>query len=140
MTQERSNLAQIADPFFAACERGELVVPRCSSCERLFFYPTVLCPHCHSFEWEYEQVSGEASVYSFTEVHRPLGSELPAPYVVAVVSLAEDERVRLMTNIVDVEPGDVALGDAVKVKFGKSWDGRDVPLFELATGAAEGGA
>jgi uncharacterized protein len=128
----RSNLAEIAVPFFEACERGELVIPRCDACGRLFFYPTVLCPRCHSDEWGWQRVSGDATIYSFTEVHRPLGSQLPAPYVVAVVTLAEDESVRMMTNILDVSPGELALGDPVKVRFGTSWDGRTVPMFVRA--------
>ncbi|MDO8210118.1 Zn-ribbon domain-containing OB-fold protein [Conexibacter sp. CPCC 206217] len=136
----RSNLAEISTPFFDACERGELIVPRCDACGRLFFYPTVLCPHCHSEEWGWQQVSGEATIYSFTEVHRPLGSQMPAPYVVAVVELAEG-GVRMMTNILGVEPGGLAIGDPVRVQFGTSWDGRTVPLFVRAGhGDGDGGA
>jgi uncharacterized OB-fold protein len=127
MAFARSNLADISQPFFDGCARGELLVPKCERCGKLFFYPSVLCQHCHSPEWDWEPMSGDATVYSFTELHRPVG-DMQAPYIVAVVELAEG--VRMMTNIVGDGAHDVSLGDPVRVRFGDSWDGRRVPLFE----------
>jgi uncharacterized OB-fold protein len=120
-------LADLAAPFFDAAARAELVVPRCDNCSRYFFYATVLCQHCHSPKWSWTRSSGLGTVYARTVVHRPLQPELEAPYVVAVIEL--DEGVRLMTNIVEVDPHQVAIGQRVEAVFGDSWNGRAVPFF-----------
>ena len=136
MSDHRSgarNLAEFFQPFFDGCARGELLIPRCRRCSRSFFYPTVLCPHCHNLGFDWVASPGRGKVYSYTSVHRPLVASLraQAPYIVAVVEL--DEGVRMMTNILRVEEADVAIGDPVEVEFGTSWDGRAVPFFRLAS-------
>jgi uncharacterized OB-fold protein len=50
------------------------------------------------------------------------------PYVVAEVELVEQEGLRLLTNVVGVEPGAVAIGMAVEVVFAQHEDVY-VPLF-----------
>jgi uncharacterized OB-fold protein len=50
---------------------------------------------------------------------------------VALVELAEEPDVRLMTNIVDVAAGAVAIGMAVDVFF-EQWGDVWVPLFRPA--------
>jgi uncharacterized OB-fold protein len=130
MTVPRQKLADISRPYFAAAERGQLLLPRCLTCGRNFFYPTVLCQHCHSSEWEWVPSPGEGTIYSHTAVHRPLGSSLPAPYVVVVVELTEG--IRMMGNLLDADPDAVEIGQAVRVDFAPSWQGQVVPMFRLA--------
>jgi uncharacterized OB-fold protein len=125
-----AKLSDYAKPHFEGCARGELMIPYCPGCERFFFYATVLCPRCHTPDWEWRQASGLGTVYSFTVVHRRLGPGLPAPYVVGVVEL--EEGVRLMTNLVDFDEDRLAIGALVTARFGTSWDGRDVALFAPA--------
>ena len=55
-------------------------------------------------------VSGEATLSAFTVNHRFGFPDLPPPYVVAQVAIAEDPRVRLTTNIVECEPDELELG------------------------------
>jgi uncharacterized OB-fold protein len=99
-------------PFFAAAARDELVVPRCAHDERFVWYPADACPHCGGpLTWT--RVSGRGSLFSWAVVRRPF---LPAfadavPFVTALVALAEDERVRLATYIVDIDIG--ARGDGL---------------------------
>ena len=58
--------------------------------------------------------AGTGHVHSFTVVHRAPGAYRDeAPYVVALVDLAEG--VRLMTRLVDVEPAAVAVGLPVEL-------------------------
>ena len=49
------------------------------------------------------------------------------PYVVALVAL--DDGVRLMTNLVDVDPDDVRIGQRVEVAWEPLSDGRHLPQF-----------
>jgi acetyl-CoA acetyltransferase len=55
--------------------------------------------------------------------------DLPPPYAIAVVALAEDPSVRLTTNIVGCDPGDVGIGLPVAVRF-EHLDDVWLPLFE----------
>jgi uncharacterized protein len=124
------NLAELSDPFFAAAAEGRLVIPRCDQCNRFFFYPTVLCPHCHTMGHTWVEAAGTARVYSFTAVYRAPAINVPTPYVVGVVELPEG--IRMMTNIVDCSADDVSIGMPVKVRFGANWEGRQLPFFAPA--------
>jgi len=52
-----------------------------------------------------------------------------APYVIAIVEIAEQRDLRLTTNIVNCSRGDVKIGMAVRVLFDKREDVW-LPLFE----------
>ena len=65
----------------------------------------------------WEQARGTGTVYTFSVVHR---NDLPpfherVPYVAAIVEL--DEGPRLMTNVVDCDVDEVAVGMPVEVTF-----------------------
>jgi hypothetical protein len=71
---------------------------------------------------EWKQASGSGEIYTYSIMH----AARPA-YVIAYVTL--EEGVTMMTNIVDVEPAKVRVGQKVKVVFKPSeGDGR-VPCF-----------
>jgi len=48
---------------------------------------------------------------------------IPTPYVIAFVNPIEDPRARVLTNIVGVDPDDVAVGMPVRATFERSDDG-----------------
>lgn len=122
-----TKLSDLAEPFFAAAAEDKLVIPQCRNCHKLFFYPTVLCSHCHHLGHDWVQVSGRGAIYSFTELYSTPSPTMPTPYTVAVIEL--DEGVRLMSNIVDAEPGSYDIGTRVEVRFGENFDGQRVPRF-----------
>lgn len=104
-------------PFWDSIAEGRLRLQRCSACGRHVFYPRSVCPHCMSAQLDWIDASGRASVYSFTVVHRaPPGFADEAPYVVALVELAEGPR--MLTRLLDVDPGDAAVGMAVELAIG----------------------
>ena len=45
-------------PFWDAAREHRLSIPRCNACGRHHFYPRELCPHCHSDDLEWTDVSG----------------------------------------------------------------------------------
>jgi uncharacterized OB-fold protein len=102
-------LPDLDDPltseFFAGAARGELVIPRCDTCDRWVWYPEETCPGCGgTLTWT--ETSGRGRLFSWAVVHRPF---LPAfaemvPFVTALVSLEEAPEVRIVTYVVDVEP------------------------------------
>ena len=80
-------------------------------------------------------MSGRAKVVAHTlnvQAWIP-GSE---PYLIGLVAIAEQESVRLTTNLVDVAPGDVRVGMEVEAVF-EHVDDVYLPLFRPVV--AEGG-
>jgi uncharacterized OB-fold protein len=114
-------------PFWAATQRGELVVQRCASCGKRRFPPRPMCPQCQSFEHAWQPMSGEGRIWSFAVPHPPL---LPAfanvaPYNVIVVELADDPSIRMVGNLVksaggeinEIDPATIRIGAPVRVVF-----------------------
>jgi acetyl-CoA acetyltransferase/uncharacterized OB-fold protein len=108
---------------------GELRIPRCQDCRDRLFPPGPRCPTCLSERLVDEAVSGRGTVEAFTVDHQPWHPAFPPPYVIAVVALEEDPAVRITTNVVGCEVGDVGIGMPVRVTFAEREDVW-VPLFE----------
>ena len=113
--------------FWAAIDREVLLRPVCGRCARSFFIPQVVCPHCGCEQWSYEPSEGRGTIYSFTVVHRPPEPSFEAPYVLAIVDVAEGWS--LLTWIVDCPPSEVQVGMAVQVRFVPGPDGALLPAF-----------
>ena len=88
------------EPFWRAAREHRLSIPRCRSCGKHHFYPRELCPHCHSDDLEWTDVSGKGEIYTYTIARKPAGPVFAAdvPYVIAMIAL--DEGPRMLTNIV----------------------------------------
>lgn len=106
-------------PFFAGASRGELVIPRCDSCEAWCWYPATTCSRCSSELFTWTAVSGRGRLYSWAVVRRAF---LPAfadkvPFVSALVSLEEDVAVRIVSYVVDCDPAALVAGQPVQAVF-----------------------
>jgi uncharacterized OB-fold protein len=125
-------LTPLTAPFWEAARRHELVVQRCTRCERFRFPPEPACFWCGSREASWEAVSGRAALYSWTLTHPPL---LPyfserAPWPVAVVEL--DEGPRMITNIIDVPVEAYTVGLRLRVDFDDVDDATTLVVFRPA--------
>jgi uncharacterized OB-fold protein/acyl dehydratase len=116
--------------FWEGVDRGELLIQKCSSCGRLRHPPRPMCPNCQSLEWETVTASGKGEVFSFIIPHYPQVPFFEYPYVVAVIAL--EEGTRLISNVVDIDPGDVTVGMPVQLKFVAVDDELTLPLFAPA--------
>jgi uncharacterized OB-fold protein len=115
-------------PFWDGAQRGELLIQRCTQCDRRQFYPRLRCVRCGgAVEWI--RASGDARVYTYTVVHRAAHEAFASlvPYVVALVDLAEGPR--MMTRL-RVSPEDVRIGQDVRVAFERQSDDVALPVFE----------
>ncbi|MBL7500293.1 OB-fold domain-containing protein [Frankia sp. CNm7] len=115
--------------FWQSGADGKLRIQGCSDCGTLVHPPVPICPKCRSRSWTPAEVSGRATVVGFTVNSQRWLPELPPPYVVANVALVEDAEVRLTTNVVGCEPGEVHIGQEVTVRFEQHEDVW-LPLFE----------
>ncbi|MGB8504029.1 thiolase C-terminal domain-containing protein [Mycobacterium sp.] len=117
--------------FWTSGADGTLRLQECTHCSALIHPPQPVCRYCRSHEMSVREVSGHATLSSFTVNHRFSLPGLPAPYVVAQVAIVEDPRVRLTTNIVDCDPDQLEIGQLVEVVFDKHGDVY-LPLFRPA--------
>jgi len=99
-------------PFWEALADGRLLVNRCASgCERVFFPPGPVCPHCGSRDVEWTEVDPRGHLYSYTRQHvTPPGFD--APLVVGLTELAAGPR--LLTPVA-ADYGGLAVGTPVEV-------------------------
>ena len=124
--------------FWTSGSDGRLRFLRCQQCRTFVHPPSPVCPDCLSSDLSPEAVSGRATVVAFTcNVQQWIpGSD---PYLIGLVAIDEQDSVRLMTNLVEVEPEEVEDGMTVEVVF-EQHDDVYLPLFRPATAGAGGGA
>lgn len=124
--------------FWRGGAEGELRFLRCQACGHWLHPPTPACRVCLSRDLRVEAASGRGTVFSFTRNHQPWNPTMSHPYVIAVVQL--DEGPRLLTNLVDCDPSDAAIGLAVEVCFEVIGEGeREVHLPQFRPVGAQDG-
>jgi hypothetical protein len=84
-----------------------------------------------SFEWT--ELPGTGTVYTFTVVRHPLAPHLAevVPYVSGVIELdgTQGAGCRMLANIVDCDPEAVRIGDKVRIAFDQVSETMAVPRF-----------
>ncbi|MGW3285840.1 thiolase C-terminal domain-containing protein [Streptomyces sp. NPDC001002] len=118
--------------FWTSGADGRLRIQECASCASLIHPPQPVCRYCRGHDLGVRAVSGRATLIGFTVNHRFALPGLPAPYVVAQVALEDDPRVRLTTNAVECDSGQLALGMRMEVVFEPVGDDVWLPLFRPA--------
>lgn len=116
--------------FWTSGADGRLRFQRCTTCGLLVHPPGPICPACRTRTLEPTPVSGRATVASFTVNHQPWIPGFDPPYVVAIVEIEEQPSVRLMTNVVGIDPAAMAVGLPVRVVFAE-YEDVWLPLFEV---------
>jgi hypothetical protein len=113
--------------FWDGCARKELLILRCKSCNTYVHPPKPACYSCGATSLRPARVSGRGRVHSFTVTHKELPGFL-SPFAVVLVELEEQTGLRLVTNLIDVDPRDIKIGMPVAVAFG-SVEGTTLPFF-----------
>ncbi len=118
-------------PFWDAAREHRLVVARCDHCGQFRSPPTPYCPTCLEQTLTYQEVSGDATIFTFSIVRHAVIPELGdhVPYVIAIVELAGAGGARLMTNIVTDDPGSLRIGQPVRVAWDDVDDETTIPRF-----------
>ncbi len=91
-----------------------------------------MCPECHDTRWDWAELSGRGEIYSYVVTHRafhPFWVDR-VPYVVATIEL--EEGIRMVSEMPDLAPGDVAIGLPVRVRFEPLGEGLALPIFEVS--------
>jgi len=115
--------------FWRAGKAGVLRFMRCRSCGFYIHPPLPICRVCKSRDVQDEPVSGRGTVLTYTVNRQVWEAGLEAPYVIAIVELAEQRGLRLTTNIVNCQLDEVRIDMPVRVVF-EQHDDVWLPLFE----------
>ena len=113
--------------FFKACAEGKLCFEKCTECGHTQHYPRNICVNCGG-EVILKEASGLGTVYTYSIVR--FTQEMPfkkmTPYAVAIIEL--EEGVRMLSNVVDCDPGTIKIGMPVRVVFSRTDENSDIYL------------
>lgn len=104
-------------PYWDGLRAHRLVLPRCANCGLLSFPPVAGCSHCGFGNQEWEEISPEGSIYSFSVCFRPFGPGLETPYVPLIVELHCQKSLRVISNLVSVRLSEITFGMPVTGVF-----------------------
>lgn len=104
----------LAAEFYAHVARGELRFQRCA-CGVWRHPPRHRCGACGSSDWTWERSSRRGRVFTWTVSHRAFDPAFAdaLPYAIVVVEL--DEGPRVVCNLRDLAPSELALDLPVEI-------------------------
>lgn len=96
--------------------RYRLEAGKCKQCGFIGFPKRLICPQCHSREFETIRLSREGKLLTYTIIHvGPTKFNDQVPYAVGVVELKEG--VRLLSQIADCDLDKIKTGMPVRIEF-----------------------
>jgi uncharacterized OB-fold protein len=117
-------------PFWQGAERKELLLQFCKDTGKFQHYPRPVSIYTGSRNLEWRKVSGKGTIYACTTIRIPgPGVEGRLPLSLATIEL--DEGVRVLANVVQTEPGDIAIGRRVELAWDELDGGKLYPAFKV---------
>jgi uncharacterized OB-fold protein len=127
---------ETTQPFWDAALEGRLVCSHCTTCGTFIMPPQPFCFTCQGTDFDWVELPGTGTVYTFTVVRHPLAPRLAevVPYVAGVIELdgTQGAGARMIANIVDCDPETAQIGDRVRVRFDRVSDTLAIPRFAPA--------
>ncbi len=104
-------------PFWDGLAEHKIRIQYSPSLGSYVFYPRVLAPGTLADDLEWREISGAASLYTFTVAYRAVAPHFAAdvPQMLAVVEW--DEGPRFSTEIVNADPADLTVGMRLRPVF-----------------------
>lgn len=136
---QRESTIQVISPtpdaddqyFWDGVAAGKLLLQRCSGCQILRQPPSPMCPHCNSLDWDTQEASGRAKVYSWVASQHPTADDLTSRIVVL---LDLEEGVRFVSNLVEIDLARVRFGLDVELVF-IDYQDQTLPQFRPSPGS-----
>ncbi|MEQ8859619.1 MAG: OB-fold domain-containing protein [Pseudomonadales bacterium] len=122
----------VTRPFWDGLRERRISIQRCADCGSWVFYPRSRCHRCLSDRLAWHDVSGAATLYTFTIARQPTSPHFvdDVPQRLAVVEL--DEGVRMTSTLVNVADDDIRIGMRLKPVFDAVSDSVTMLRFEPA--------
>ena len=110
---------EISAPFWEGLKAERLLIQQCERCSHWVFYPRRHCPACFTHALAWREVSGGATLYSFTVTRIATLPDFAdeMPQILAVVEL--DQGVRINTNLVGLDEAEVKVGMRLQPVYAK---------------------
>jgi uncharacterized OB-fold protein len=98
--------------FWDGIDERRLMILQCDECGFYVHVPRPVCRKCLSENLSASEVSGKATLYTYTvavQAFHPFYVD-KVPYTLAVVELAEQDGLRLTTQIIECPESDLKVG------------------------------
>ncbi len=130
---------ELTEFFWEGVRAHKLMILRCRNCGHFIHYPRPVCEKCLSEDLAPEQVSGRATVYSYTITMKPWHPFWvdKVPYVLATVELSEQKGLKMLTNLVECRHDAIKVGMPVEVAFREVSEDLTLPFFKPAGSQAD---
>lgn len=117
--------------FWEGVAEHRLMILRCDVCGFYIHWPREVCRNCLSTSLSPTQVSGRATLATWTFPMQPFDPYFQAhrPYALAVVELVEQSGLKMVTTLVDYEKDRLRIDMPVTVAFREVGPGVTLPLF-----------
>jgi uncharacterized protein len=120
----------LTEGYWRAAGEGRFVVQKCGDCGAHRWPPAWACYACQSTKWDWDELPGTGTVFSFTWADQRALPDIPL-YNISVVEVdgTQGEAVRVMTRVVETDKAQLQVGLPVDVTFDKFDDEVAVPFF-----------
>ena len=121
--------------FWEGVSNHQLVIQQCAECGKYQHPPRPVCRFCQSSQLKFAQVSGRATLYSWTIPEQPPHPFFAGktPYVLASVELVEQAGLRLLTNIVGCPHDDLRIDLPLEVTYHAVTPELTLPYFTVVS-------
>ncbi len=116
--------------YWQGLRDGKLLIQKCSNCGTLRHPPQPMCEQCQSLEWTTIESEGKGTIYTYTVMHYPEIPPFDYPNPIVLVEL--NEGVRIVSQLIDADPEQIAIGLPVEMEIKEVQEGMSLPLFKLA--------
>jgi uncharacterized protein len=125
--------SHVTAPYWNGLKEGRIRIQHCLECGGWVFYPRSHCNHCLADRLEWREVTGDATLYTFTIARQPTSPHFAddVPQLLAVIELAGG--IRMTTTLVDVDEADIRVGMKLEPCFDRASD--DVTLLRFRPSA-----
>jgi uncharacterized protein len=118
-------------PYWEYCKNHELRMQKCKQCGHIRFPPGIVCPKCHSMEYDWTKMSGKGKIFTWVvfqkAFHEAYKEEIP--YAVAIIKLEEGPKME--SNITGIGPHEIKMDMPVELYFDDVCPGWALPKFKV---------
>jgi len=119
--------------FISLRDQQKIIALRCGKCGKVFVPPRKVCPSCFTENTEWEDISSEGTLISYSVARRQFESipkDKKVPVIWGLIKL-DGADTAILHYLDGINPGEVAIGLRVKAVFAESRTGsiRDISHF-----------
>jgi uncharacterized protein len=125
---------KLTEPFWKGSLEHRLLIQRCQACGHYIHWPRPVCRFCLGTELAPEEVSGRATLYSYTLVNQAFHPYYldKLPYLLATVELVEQPKLMFFTRLTECTEDTIKIGGEMEVTYEEAGPDLTFALFRPA--------